>query len=70
MISLRGVSLLYPNGVRALDDVSLEIAKGDFVFLVGHSGTGKSSLLRLLYRETRPTTGEITVDGIRVDRLR
>ncbi|HEY9085915.1 MAG TPA: cell division ATP-binding protein FtsE [Candidatus Tyrphobacter sp.] len=69
MISLRGVSLLYPNGVRALDDVSLEIAKGEFIFLVGHSGTGKSSLLRLLYRETRPTTGEITVDGIRVDRL-
>jgi cell division transport system ATP-binding protein len=70
MISLRGVSLIYPNGVRALDNVSLEIAKGDFVFLVGHSGTGKSSLLRLLYRETGPTAGEITVDGIRVDRLR
>jgi cell division transport system ATP-binding protein len=69
MISLRGVSLLYPNGVRALDDVSLEIAKGEFVFLVGHSGTGKSSLLRLLYRETRPTAGDITVDGIRVDHL-
>jgi cell division transport system ATP-binding protein len=69
MISLRGVSLTYPNGVRALDHVSLEIAKGDFVFLVGHSGTGKSSLLRLLYREAKPTTGEITVDGIRVDKL-
>src|ERR1700757_1498363 len=70
MISLRSVSLIYPNGVRALDSVSLEIAKGDFVFLVGHSGTGKSSLLRLLYRETTPNTGEITVDGIRVDRLK
>jgi cell division transport system ATP-binding protein len=69
MISLRGVSLTYPNGVRALDHVSLEIAKGDFVFLVGHSGTGKSSLLRLLYREAKPTSGEITVDGIRVDKL-
>ena len=69
MISLRGVSLIYPNGVRALDGVSLEIAKGDFVFLVGHSGTGKSSLLRLLYREQLPSSGEITVDGIRVDRL-
>jgi cell division transport system ATP-binding protein len=69
MISLRGVSLTYPNGVRALDHVSLEIAKGDFVFLVGHSGTGKSSLLRLLYREAKPSSGEITVDGIRVDRL-
>ena len=70
MISLRNVSLIYPNGVRALDNVSLEIGKGDFVFLVGHSGTGKSSLLRLLYRETVPTNGEITVDGIRVDRLK
>jgi len=70
MISLRNVSLIYPNGVRALDNVSLEIAKGDFVFLVGHSGTGKSSLLRLLYRENLPTGGEIIVDGIRVDRLR
>ena len=69
MISLRGVSLTYPNGVRALDHVSLEITKGDFVFLVGHSGTGKSSLLRLLYREAKPTAGEIVVDGIRVDKL-
>jgi cell division transport system ATP-binding protein len=70
MISLRGVSLVYPNGVRAIDNVSLEIAKGDFVFLVGHSGTGKSSLLRMLYREKVPSTGEITVDGIRVDKLK
>ena len=69
MISLRGVSLVYPNGVRALDGVSLEIGKGEFVFLVGHSGTGKSSLLRLLYREMAPTNGQILVDGIRVDRL-
>ena len=58
MISLRGVSLVYPNGVRALDNVSLEIAKGEFVFLVGDSGTGKSSLLRLLYREVRTTHAE------------
>ncbi|MGH8165185.1 MAG: cell division ATP-binding protein FtsE, partial [Rhodanobacteraceae bacterium] len=70
MISLRGVSLVYGNGVRALDGIDLEIGKGDFVFLVGHSGTGKSSLLRLLYREMKPTTGEIAVDGIRVDHLR
>ena len=70
MISLRGVTLIYPNGVRALDHVSLEIGKGDFIFLVGHSGTGKSSLLRLLYHETAPSSGEITVDGIRVDKIK
>jgi len=70
MISLRNVSLTYQNGVRALDNVSLEVSKGDFLFLVGHSGTGKSSLLRLLYREQVPSSGEITVDGIHVDRIK
>jgi cell division transport system ATP-binding protein len=67
---LRGVTLVYPNGTRALDGIDLEIAKGSFVFLVGHSGTGKSSLLRLLYREQRPTSGTVLVDGVEVDKLR
>lgn len=70
MIALRGVALVYPNGTRALDGIDLEIAKGSFVFLVGHSGTGKSSLLRLLYREQTPSRGDVTVDGTRVDTLR
>jgi cell division transport system ATP-binding protein len=70
LISLRGVTLVYPNGTRALDGIDLEIAKGSFVFLVGHSGTGKSSLLRLLYREQLPTRGQVTVDATRVDTLR
>jgi cell division transport system ATP-binding protein len=70
VIALRGVALVYPNGTRALDGIDLEIAKGSFVFLVGHSGTGKSSLLRLLYREKVPTRGDVTVDGTRVDTLR
>jgi cell division transport system ATP-binding protein len=70
LISLRGVSLVYRNGVCALDDVDLDIEKGAFVFLVGHSGTGKSSLLRLLYREAIPSAGEVIVDGVRVDKLR
>jgi cell division transport system ATP-binding protein len=70
LIALRSVSLTYPNGVRALDDVDLDIEKGAFVFLVGHSGTGKSSLLRLLYHEALPSHGEVMVDGVRVDKLR
>jgi len=70
MIALRGVSLVYPNGTRALDGIDLQIDKGSFVFLVGDSGMGKSSLLRLLYHEQRPTRGEVVVDGVRVDRLR
>ena len=70
MIVLRDVSLVYPNGTRALDAIDLTIAKGSFVFLVGPSGTGKSSLLRLLYREQRPSTGEVSIDGVRVDLLR
>ncbi|MBV8354961.1 MAG: cell division ATP-binding protein FtsE [Candidatus Eremiobacteraeota bacterium] len=70
MIRLAGVNLVYPNGVRALCDVSLNVEKGSFVFLIGSSGTGKSSLLRLLYREAVPTSGEVWVDGLRVDAMR
>jgi cell division transport system ATP-binding protein len=70
VIRLRGVSLVYPNGTRALDNIDLEIGKAEFVFLVGHSGTGKSSLLKLLYREVVPNAGEVYVDDVRVDTLR
>ena len=64
------MSLVYPNGTRALDNIDLEIGKAEFVFLVGHSGTGKSSLLKLLYREVVPNAGEVYVDDVRVDTLR
>jgi cell division transport system ATP-binding protein len=53
----------------ALDDVSVEVEKGEFVFLVGASGSGKSTFLRLVIRESRPTSGKVFVAGKEVDRL-
>ena len=55
--------------VRVLDGLSLEIAAGDFVALMGPSGSGKSTLLNLIGGFDRPTSGELEVDGLRVDRL-
>jgi cell division transport system ATP-binding protein len=63
MIEFNDVSLSYPNGVQALKDVNLFIDKGEFVFLVGQTGSGKSSLLKLIYRDEFPTTGEVYVNN-------
>jgi len=64
MISMRNVSKIYvPNKPPALDGCNVEIEQGEFVFLVGHSGSGKSTFIRLLLRELLPTRGQIVVAG-------
>jgi len=70
MIAFQDVSVLYPNGVRALTGVSLSVEKGEFAFIVGATGSGKSTLLKLVYREEIPTGGSVTVMGDDVAALR
>ncbi len=69
MIRFHSVSKTYPNGVQGLRDVSFHIPKGQFVFLTGHSGAGKSSILSLIIAEHKPTFGEVRVSGFPVGKL-
>jgi len=66
MIIFEKVSKKFPIGTTALEDVSFQIQPKEFVFLVGQSGAGKTTILKLLLRELLPTKGDITVDEIRI----
>ena len=63
MIKLDKVSKKFGTGVFGLSDVSLDIEKGEFVFLVGSTGAGKTTIFRLLIRDILPTEGRIVVNG-------
>ncbi|CAN5669816.1 cell division ATP-binding protein FtsE [soil metagenome] len=69
MISLQRVTKTYKNGVTALTDVNVEVEKGEFIFIVGQSGSGKSTMIRLLIREEDATKGEIFVGGKNLARM-
>jgi cell division transport system ATP-binding protein len=70
VIRFHGVTKFYPTSTRpALENITVEVEKGEFVFLVGQSGSGKSTFLRLVLREERPTAGSIHVAGKDLSRL-
>ncbi|HEX2266968.1 MAG TPA: ATP-binding cassette domain-containing protein, partial [Actinomycetota bacterium] len=69
MIRLNHVTKIYKDSQRALDDVSVDVSKGEFVFIVGPSGSGKSTAIRLLLKEEEPTKGEIFVAGKNIGKL-
>jgi cell division transport system ATP-binding protein len=70
MIRLLNVSKEYARTGAAVNDVSLHVRKGEFCFLTGHSGAGKSTVLRLIHMAERPTSGEVRVSGYVSSRIR
>ncbi len=67
---MRNVTKSYKTSTRpALDNITVDVGKGEFVFIIGPSGSGKSTFMRLLLKEETPTAGEIKVADFRVDRL-
>ncbi len=69
-IEFKDCTKVYKNGVTGLANANLRIGKGDFVFIIGQTASGKSTLIKLLYREEKPTRGIVTVGGVDVSKLR
>lgn len=70
LIKIRNVNKTYKTGVTAIHDLSLDIQKGEFVFIIGSTGCGKSTLIKMLYREEKPTNGVINIGGVNVSKLK
>lgn len=70
MVHLRNVYKIYKNGVNALNDITLDIYDGEFVYIIGDTGSGKSTVIKLLNGEEIPTKGIVEVNGVNVGRLR
>lgn len=69
-IELKNVTKVYNTGITALADLSVTINKGEFVFVIGQTACGKSTLIKTLYREEKPTSGSVYVGGVNVGKLK
>jgi cell division transport system ATP-binding protein len=69
-IELKNVTKVYNTGVTGIADLSVEISKGEFVFVIGQTACGKSTFIKMLYREEKPTKGEVYVGGVNVGKLK
>lgn len=69
VIKMESISKVYDNGAVALDNVDITIRRGEFVFIVGSSGAGKSTFVKLLLREIMPTSGHLLVNGYNVKKM-
>ena len=70
MISIEHVTKVYPNGTVGVEDININIEKGEFVFLVGSSGSGKSTMIKMLLKELDPTEGTITINSLKTGDLK
>ena len=69
MISIDKVTKIYDNGAVAINNISLNIKKGEFVFVIGSSGSGKSTFMKMLLKEVEPTEGKIIIDGTNINNI-
>lgn len=70
LIRIKNVKKTYKTGTTAIYDLDLTIKKGEFVFIIGSTGCGKSTLIKMLYREEKPTSGKILVGGLDVGKIK
>lgn len=70
MILFDNVHKMYPNGTNALNGVSFQIEDGEFVFIIGASGAGKSTIIKMMMREQQPTSGKIVIGSYNVTKMR
>jgi cell division transport system ATP-binding protein len=70
MIEMQNVYKTYPNGVKAINGISIKINQGEFAYIVGPSGAGKSTFIKMMYREEKPSSGNIIVNGANVAKIK